>query len=281
MGTLYICSTPIGNLEDITLRTLRVLKEVDLIAAEDTRQTIKLLNHFDIKKKMISYHEHNKYEKTQVLIDELMSGKDVALVSDAGTPIISDPGFEVVREAANRGIEVTATPGVSAVITALTLSGLDSRGFVFFGFLPRENKERSRYSERISKETYTMVFYEARHRLLKTLEYLCDQTTGNRRISICKELTKKHEDVYRTTLEDAICHYRENEPRGEFVLVLEGKDVKELEEEEAKKWDEITIEEHMEIYLGKGMGRKEAMKKVAGDRNVSKNDIYKALIKEN
>lgn len=278
MGTLYLCATPIGNLEDITLRVLRVLKEVDMIAAEDTRQTVKLLNHFEIKAPLVSYHEHNKYQKTPVLIKELLAGKDIALVTDAGTPAISDPGEELARQAYEAGIPVTSLPGASAVITALTLSGLSTRSFAFEGFLPQEKKERDEVLEKLKVSTYTTVFYEAPHRLVKTLEMVARAIGGQRKIAVCRELTKKHETVMQCTLAEALSYFRENTPRGEFVFVLQGADVSELQKEEYKKWELISLEDHMEMYMSQGMGRKEAMKAVGKDRGMTKNQVYRELM---
>lgn len=278
MGTLYLCATPIGNLEDITLRVLRILKEADLIAAEDTRQTMKLLNHFEIKTPIVSYHEHNKYQKTPVLVGQLLEGKNIALVTDAGTPAISDPGAELALAAYEAGAEVTSLPGASAVITALTLSGLNTRNFAFEGFLPQEKKERARVLERLRTSTYTTVFYEAPHRLIKTLEQVSQVIPPERKIAVCRELTKRHETVLQCRLAEAMRYFRENEPRGEFVFVLEGADAAVLEQQEQKKWEEISLEEHMEQYLSRGMDRKEAMKAVAKDRGMTKNQVYKGLL---
>ncbi len=280
MGTLYLCATPIGNLEDITLRVLRVLKEADLIAAEDTRQTMKLLNHFDIKKPLVSYHEHNKFQKTPVLVRELLEGKSIALVTDAGTPAISDPGEDLARAAYEAGIPVTSLPGASAVVTALTLSGISTRRFAFEGFLPQEKKERMDVLQGIARSVYTTVFYEAPHRLLRTLEAVAQVIPGQRKIAVCKELTKKHEAVLQGTLEEAVQYFREHEPRGEYVFVLEGADVAELQKEEQKKWEEVPLEEHMERYLSQGIGRKEAMKAVAKDRGLTKNQVYRLLLEK-
>lgn len=278
MGTLYLCATPIGNLEDITLRVLRILKEADLIAAEDTRQTIKLLNHFEIKTPIVSYHEHNKYQKTPVLVKELLEGKNIALVTDAGTPAISDPGAELALAAYEAGAAVTSLPGASAVITALTLSGLNTRNFAFEGFLPQEKKERARVLERLKTSTYTTVFYEAPHRLTKTLELVAQVISPGRKIAVCRELTKRHETVLQCSLAEAIYYFQENEPRGEFVFVLEGEDAAVLEQQEQKKWESIPLEEHMEQYLSQGMDRKEAMRAVAKDRGMTKNQVYKSLL---
>lgn len=279
MGTLYICATPIGNLEDMTLRTLRVLKEVDLIAAEDTRNSIKLMNHFEIKTPMTSYHEYNKYDKAKILVDKLLSGMDIALITDAGTPAISDPGEELVKQCHAAGITVTSLPGPSAFVTALTISGQKTRRFCFEAFLPYDKKERKEILTELKKETRTIILYEAPHKLKKTLQDLYD-ALGNRDISICKELTKKHETNFRTTLWDAIQYYEENEPRGEYVLVLEGADKKKLVEEDLQPLLDKTVTEHMEYYMESGMDKKEAMKAVAKDRGVSKRDIYQILLKE-
>lgn len=279
MGTLYICATPIGNLEDMTLRTLRVLKEVDLIAAEDTRNSIKLMNHFVIKTPMTSYHEYNKYDKAKILVDKLLSGMDIALITDAGTPAISDPGEELVKQCHAAGITVTSLPGPSAFVTALTISGQKTRRFCFEAFLPYDKKERKEILTELKKETRTIILYEAPHKLKKTLQDLYD-ALGNRDISICKELTKKHETNFRTTLWDAIQYYEENEPRGEYVLVLEGADKKKLVEEDLQPLLDKTVTEHMEYYMESGMDKKEAMKAVAKDRGVSKRDIYQILLQE-
>lgn len=276
-GKLYLCATPIGNLEDITLRVLRTLKEVDLIAAEDTRNSIKLLNHFDIKTPMTSYHEYNKIEKAYVLIEKLRAGQNIALITDAGTPGISDPGEELAAMCAQDGIEVTSLPGPSACITALTLSGLPTRRFAFEAFLPMDKKERKIILKELAGETRTIILYEAPHRLLRTLEEL-KEVLGNRRMTLCRELTKKHETAFRTTVEELIAYYEKEKPLGECVLVIEGRSRQEIEEEERTSWEEISIEEHMAIYEQQGMDRKEAMKCVAKDRGLTKRDIYKALL---
>lgn len=279
-GILYLCATPIGNLEDITLRVLRVLEEVDVIAAEDTRQTIKLLNHYNIKTPLTSYHEHNKKEKTPVLVRRLLAGENMALVTDAGTPAISDPGEDLVRACCEAGIGVTSLPGAAAVITALTLSGMKARRFTFEGFLPVEGKERASVLERLAGSSCTTILYEAPHRLLKTLRILCETVGGGRRIAVCKELTKKHESTQRFTLEEAVAYYEANEPKGEFVLVLEGADPEQLRREEQLAWREMPLDQHMEIYLTQGKDKKEAMKAVAKDRGMSKREIYAALLDE-
>lgn len=276
-GKLYLCATPIGNLEDITLRVLRVLEEVDLIAAEDTRNSIKLLNHYEIKTPMTSYHEFNKIEKAYQLVEKLQEGMNIALITDAGTPGISDPGEELVKIAYEAGIEVTSLPGPAACITALTLSGLSTRRFAFEAFLPKDKKERKRILEELQKETRTIILYEAPHHLIKTLEEL-REALGNRRITLCRELTKKYEEGQRTTIDEVLEYYKDKEPRGEYVLVLEGKTREEVEEERKKEWETLSLEEHMQLYEQKGISHKEAMKLVAKDRGVSKRDIYQALL---
>ena len=276
-GTLYLCATPIGNLGDITDRVLSTLKEVDMIAAEDTRNSIKLLNHFEIKTPMTSYHEHNKVEKAQQIVSWLLEGKNVALITDAGTPAISDPGEVLVDKCLKAGIPVTSLPGCCACITALTLSGLSTRRFCFEGFLPADKKEKKYVLSELTRETRTMILYEAPHHLKRTLGELYE-TLGQRRITLCRELTKRFETIFPTTLEDAIIYYEKNEPKGEFVLVLEGMSRARIEQEEHAQWEKLTIEEHMQIYEGQGAGRKEAMKKVAADRGISKREVYQALL---
>ena len=276
-GKLYLCATPIGNLEDITLRVLRTLKEVDLIAAEDTRNSIKLLNHFDIKTPITSYHEYNKIDKAYVLINKMREGQNIALITDAGTPGISDPGEELAAMCCEAGIEVTSLPGPAACITALTLSGLSTRRFAFEAFLPADKKERKMILEELKNETRTIIIYEAPHRLVRTLEEL-RETLGNRRMTLCRELTKKHETAFHTTIEDLITFYTTEKPLGECVLVVEGKSHQEMKEEQQASWEKTTIEDHMKIYEEKGYSRKEAMKLVANDRGVTKRDIYQYLI---
>lgn len=276
-GTLYLCATPIGNLEDMTFRILRTLKEVDLIAAEDTRNTIKLLNHFEIKTPMTSYHEYNKYDKAAHLVEQLSEGMNIALVTDAGTPGISDPGEELVRQAYAAGITVTSLPGACACITALTLSALPTRRFAFEAFLPNDKKERRRILDALQNETRTTILYEAPHHLKNTLSELY-HALGERNLSICRELTKVHETVQLTSLSAALSYYQEHEPRGEYVLVLEGRSQAEIEQEKQAAWEKISTKEHMEKYLAQGMSRKEAMKQVASDRGVSKRDIYQSLL---
>lgn len=277
-GMLYLCATPIGNLEDITFRVIRTLKEVDVIAAEDTRQTIKLLNHYEIKTPLISYHEHNKIEKTPLLVKRMQNGETIALVTDAGTPAISDPGEDLVRACYEAGIAVTSLPGAAAVITALTLSGMKARRFTFEGFLPQDKKEKSDVLKRLAETTCTTIFYEAPHRLCKTLSLFAETLGDGRQIAVCKELTKKHETALHFTLGEAVAYYEENEPKGEFVLVLEGADPAELREQEKEQWLTMPLEQHMDYYLNQGMTKKDAMKQVAKDRGVSKRDIYNALL---
>ena len=276
-GKLYLCATPIGNLEDITLRVLRTLKEVDLIAAEDTRNSIKLLNHFDIKTPMTSYHEYNKIDKAYTLIEKMQSGLNVALITDAGTPGISDPGEELAAMCYEAGIEVTSLPGPAACITALTLSGLPTRRFAFEAFLPSDKKERKAVLEELKNETRTIILYEAPHHLVGTLEEL-KEALGDRQVTLCRELTKKHETAFHNTLQGLLDYYREQKPLGECVLVIRGKSREELQQESQASWEEISIEEHMAIYENQGMPHKEAMKQVAKDRGVTKRDIYQALL---
>lgn len=276
-GKLYLCATPIGNLEDITLRVLRTLKEADLIAAEDTRHSIKLLNHFDIKTPMTSYHEFNKVEKARYLVDKMREGTNVALITDAGTPGISDPGEELVRQCYEAGIEVTSLPGPAACITALTISGMATRRFAFEAFLPSDKKEKQEIFEELKKETRTIILYEAPHRLVRTLSELLENL-GDRRISVCRELTKTHETVFRTTVSEALSYYETEEPRGECVLVIEGKNRMEIQQEQERSWEAVSIEEHMKRYLDGGTDKKEAMKLVAKDRGMKKRDVYQYLL---
>ena len=277
-GKLYLCATPIGNHEDITYRVVRTLNEVDLIGAEDTRNSIKLLNHFDIKTPMTSYHEFNKYDKAKQLVEMMKEGKNIAIITDAGTPGISDPGEEVVRQCFEAGIQVTSLPGPAACITALTMSGQKTRRFCFEAFLPKDKKEKVAVLEELKNETRTIIIYEAPHRLARTLKEL-RETLGNRQLTLCRELTKKYEEADKTTIDQAIEKYNEKEPRGEYVLVIEGKSQEEIQEENKQKWESMTIEEHMEYYISQGNDKKSAMKLVAKDRGVSKRDIYNQLIK--
>lgn len=276
-GTLYLCATPIGNLEDITFRVLRTLKEVDLIAAEDTRNSIKLLNHFEIKTPMTSYHEFNKIEKAYQLVEKLKAGKNIALITDAGTPGISDPGEELVRICYENGIEVTSLPGAAACITALTMSGRSTRRFAFEAFLPKEKKERLAILEELKQETRTIILYEAPHHLVKTIKELME-VLGDRELTICRELTKKHEEKMQMTFSTLLAYYEEREPRGEYVLVISGKSRTEIEKEKQSFWETMSIEEHMEYYENQSIARKEAMKLVAKDRGVSKREIYNYLL---
>lgn len=276
-GTLYLCATPIGNLEDITFRVLRTLKEVDLIAAEDTRNSIKLLTHFDIKTPMTSYHEYNKIEKAYQLVAKLKEGQNIALITDAGTPGISDPGEDLVRICYEEGVPVTSLPGAAACITALTMSGRATRRFAFEAFLPREKKERVQVLKELEQETRTIILYEAPHHLKKTLEELKEHL-GNRPMTICRELTKKHEEKLQMTIEEALLYYEETDPRGEYVLVLAGKPLEEIQKEQQQEWEALTLEEHMAIYENQGVARKEAMKLVAKDRGTTKREIYQALL---
>ncbi|MBQ7065452.1 MAG: 16S rRNA (cytidine(1402)-2'-O)-methyltransferase [Lachnospiraceae bacterium] len=279
-GKLFLCATPIGNLGDISRRVLETLEQVDLIAAEDTRNSIKLLNHFDIKTPMTSYHEYNKVEKAITLIEKMKAGINIALITDAGTPAISDPGEVLVKLCQEAGIVVTSLPGPAACITALTLSGLSTRRFCFEGFLPSDKSEKKRILEEISNESRTIILYEAPHHLKRTLEDLYG-AVGNRKLTLCRELTKKFETIFPTTLEDAIAFYKENEPRGEYVLVLEGKSLLAIEEEKREVWQKMSISEHMFYYEEKGMDHKSAMKQVAKDRGISKRDVYQFLIENN
>ncbi|MCM1212951.1 MAG: 16S rRNA (cytidine(1402)-2'-O)-methyltransferase [Lachnospiraceae bacterium] len=275
-GTLYLCATPIGNLQDMTPRVTDTLRMVDVIAAEDTRNSIKLLNHFDIHTPMTSYHEYNKVEKAKQLVDQLLSGRNIALITDAGTPAISDPGEVLVRMCQENNVPVTSLPGPAACITALTLSGLSTRRFCFEGFLPAEKKERREILEELASESRTMILYEAPHHLVKTLEELY-KALGERRITLCRELTKKFETVMPTTLEKALEYYRNEEPRGEYVLVVEGRSREEKRREEIASWETMTIEEHMAYYEQQGMDNRSAMKQVAKDRGVGKREIYAYL----
>lgn len=278
-GTLYLCATPIGNLEDITYRVLRTLKEVDLIAAEDTRNSIRLLNHFEIKTPMTSYHEYNKIDKAYQLVAKMREGKNIALITDAGTPGISDPGEDIVRICYEEGIPVTSLPGAAACITALTMSGLPTRRFAFEAFLPKDKKEHQAVIEELKTETRTIIIYEAPHHLVRTLQELSDTLGGDRRLTICRELTKRHEEKMQTTFADSMAYYEVNEPRGEYVLIIAGRSREEMKKEEQAGWEALSLEEHMAHYESRGIDRKEAMKRVAKDRGVSKRDIYQALLK--
>ena len=275
-GKLYLCATPIGNLEDMTPRVTETLKQVDVIAAEDTRNSIKLLNHFDIHTPMTSYHEYNKVEKAKQLVGQLLNGQNIALITDAGTPAISDPGEVLVQMCQENGITVTSLPGPAACITALTLSGLSTRRFCFEGFLPSDKKEKREILEELINESRTMILYEAPHHLVRTLEELYE-TLGDRKVTLCRELTKKFEEVMPTTLRAALDYYEKEEPRGEYVLVVEGKSLKEKRQETIASWEAMSIEEHMAYYESQGMDSKTAMKAVAKDRGVGKREIYQYL----
>ena len=279
-GKLSLCATPIGNLEDISFRVLRVLKEADCIAAEDTRNSIKLLNHFAIQTPMTAYHEFNKVEKARDLVSRLQRGENIALITDAGTPCISDPGEELVRQAVDAGIRVESIPGPAAFVTALTLSALPTRRFVFEAFLPTEKsnkKERTAILQSLAGEERTILLYEAPHHLVKTLEDLRDAFGENRKLSLARELTKKHEEVLYTDLEEAIRKYREEEPRGEYVLVLEGLSREKRERAAQEKWLSVSLSEHFQNYVQEGYTEKEAIKLVAKDRGLGKREVYKEL----
>ncbi|WP_216697270.1 16S rRNA (cytidine(1402)-2'-O)-methyltransferase [Anaerostipes faecalis] len=278
-GILYLCATPIGNLEDITFRVVRTLKEVDLIAAEDTRHSIKLLNHFEIRTKMTSYHEYNRVEKAKVLVEKLKEGKNIALITDAGTPGISDPGEELVKQCHEAGIRVTALPGACALVNALIISGQPTRRFCFEAFLPTDKKERKDILEQLKNETRTIIIYEAPHRLVRTLEELLE-LLGNRKMTLCRELTKKHESVFLSDIESILEYHKENPPKGECVLIIQGKSFQEIKEENQKSFLEMSLSDHMNIYMDQGYSKKEAMKMVAKDRGVGKRDIYQQLLEE-
>ena len=273
-GKLYLCATPIGNLEDMPVRGVRIMQEADLIAAEDTRNSVKLINHFQIKTPMTSYHEYNKVEKARFLVDKMLAGETIVLITDAGTPGISDPGEELVKQCVEAGIEVFSIPGPVACINALIISGLPTRRFVFEAFLPYDKKERAYVLSDLKNETRTIIIYEAPHKLVKTLEELKTTLGEERKIAVCKELTKKHETVVRFTLGEAVDYYEKNEPRGEYVLVIEGRKREEIIKEEQESWLSMSVEEHLDYYIEQGFDKKEAMKKVAKDRGVSKRDIY-------
>lgn len=273
-GELFLCATPIGNLEDMPVRAVRIMKEADLIAAEDTRNSIKLINHFEIDTPMTSYHEYNKVDKAKVLVDKMLAGQTVALITDAGTPGISDPGEELVRQAVQAGINVTSVPGPAACINALIISGLPMRRFVFEAFLPSDKKERAAVLEELSHETRTMIIYEAPHRLCRTLAELAEILGGDRQIAVCKELTKRHETVYRSDINGAVDYYNANEPRGEYVLVIAGLNREDIIRDKQDAWKEMPLEEHLKHYESQGIERREAIKLVAKDRGVPKREIY-------
>lgn len=278
-GKLVLCATPIGNLGDMTPRVVQALKDADLIAAEDTRNSIRLLNHFDIHTPMTAYHENNRYDKGRELVSKMQQGTVVALITDAGTPGISDPGEELVRMCCEAGIPVTSLPGSAACITALTVSGLPTRRFIFEAFLPMDKKERRNRLEEMAKETVTIVLYEAPHRLRRTLGELCEALGSDRKIALCRELTKIHEEIRRTTLEEACHYYEEKDPKGEYVLVIAGRNPEDAAREEQKTWESISVAEHVQRYIDQGMDRKEAMKAAARDRGVGRREIYAELEK--
>ena len=279
-GELFLCATPIGNLEDMPVRAVRIMKEADLIAAEDTRNSIKLINHFEIDTPMTSYHEYNKVDKAKVLVDKMLAGQTVALITDAGTPGISDPGEELVRQAVQAGINVTSVPGPAACINALIISGLPTRRFVFEAFLPSDKKERAAVLEELSHETRTMIIYEAPHRLCRTLAELAEILGGDRQIAVCKELTKRHETVYRSDIKGAVDYYNANEPRGEYVLVIAGLNREDIIRDKQDAWKEMPLEEHLKHYESQGIERREAIKLVAKDRGVPKREIYNKRIRK-
>ncbi len=277
MGKIYLVPTPIGNLGDITLRALEVLKSVDLIAAEDTRQSLKLLNHFNIKKSLISYHKHNEQGKSEELIDRVRNGENIAVISDAGTPGISDPGGIVLKKCIENGIDVEVLPGATAFTTAIIYSGLDTSAFIFRGFLPRENKEKKEFVESLKDRRETIIFYESPYRVIDTLTFL-KENFGNRNIAICRELTKLHEEIYRGSLEEAICYFNDNIPKGEFVLVLQGKSLEEIRNENVAKWEDMSIKDHIIYFINQGMSKKDAIKQVSKDRELPKSEVYKHSI---
>jgi len=277
MGKLYLCATPIGNLNDMTPRAIEILKSVDVIAAEDTRNSIKLLNHFEIHTPMTAYHEFNRFDKADVLVERMQKGENVACITDAGTPGISDPGEVLAQKAIDAGIEVTTVPGACACVNALIISGLSTRRFRFEAFLPTEKKEKEALLQEVKNDTATLIFYEAPHRLVKTLEELLN-ALGDRKCAVVKELTKLHETVYRNTLANALHYYKENEPKGEFVIVIEGLNPEDKKKEERSAWESMTLSEHMDFYEKQGIEHKEAMKLVAKDRGVSKREIYQQLL---
>lgn len=280
MGTLYLVATPIGNLEDMSYRSVRILEEVDYIAAEDTRHSIKLLNHYDIHKKLISYHEHNKFEKGPEIIRDLQAGKDVALVTDAGTPAISDPGEDLVKLCHEAGITVTSVPGPVALITSLILSGQDTRRFVFEGFLPMKKKDRKDRFKQLASETRTMIFYEAPHKLKNTLADFEKNFGGDRSITLTRELTKRYEEIQRYTVDEAIVHYTTTDPRGEYVLVVAGMSEEVIAQNEQALYEALSLEDHLEHYMDKGLSKKEAIKQIAKDRDKPKREIYNYFIND-
>ena len=277
MGKIYLVPTTMGNLGDITLRALEFLKSVDLIAAEDTRQSLKLLNHFNIKKSLISYHKHNEQGKSEELIDRVRNGENIAVISDAGTPGISDPGSIVLKKCIENGIDVEVLPGATAFTTAIIYSGLDTSAFIFRGFLPRENKEKKEFVESLKDRRETIIFYESPYRVIDTLTFL-KENFGNRNIAVCRELTKLHEEIYRGNLEEAICYFNDNIPKGEFVLVLQGKSLEEIRNENVAKWEDMSIKDHIIYFINQGMSKKDAIKQVSKDRELPKSEVYKHSI---
>ena len=278
-GTLYLVATPIGNLQDITFRAVNTLREVEIIAAEDTRQTLKLLNHFEIKKPLVSYYEHNKVTKGNYLIDQLHQGKNIALVSDAGTPGISDPGEDLVRLCIENDIPVTMIPGPVAAVTGMVISGLPTGRFVFEGFLPMNKRTRQERLKQLKDEIRTIVFYEAPHKLPYTLKDMFN-AWGDRKIALARELTKRYEEVIRCTLKEAMDRYQLEAPKGEFVIIIEGQNEQVLQEQDRDKYAHITIEEHVEKYINEGFQKKEAIKKAAEDRGLNKREVYNLVMKK-
>lgn len=274
MSKIYLVPTPIGNLGDITLRALEVLKSVDLVAAEDTRQSLKLLNHFNIKKPLVSYHKHNEQSKSLELIEKVKMGENIAIVSDAGTPGISDPGSVIVEKCILEGVDFEVLPGATAFTTALIYSGLDTSKFIFNGFFPKENKEKKLLIEYIKDKVETIIFYESPYRIIDTLVFLRNNL-GNRKVSVCRELTKLHEEIYRGTLEETINYFKEKKPKGEFVLVLQGKSLEEIKQEQISMWKNVTIEDHIISLINKGTSKKDAIKQVANERSLPKSEVYK------
>lgn len=277
LGKLYLVPTPIGNLKDITLRALEVLKFVDIVAAEDTRQTLKLLNHFEIKKSLMSYHKHNEQEKSEDIIELLKEGHNIAIVTDAGTPGISDPGAVIVKKCINENIDFEVLPGATAITTALVYSGLDTTRFLFRGFIPRENKERKILLNEIKEVKESIILYESPYRVVSTLETLLEYL-GNRNVAICRELTKLHEEIKRGKIDELIDYFKNTAPKGEFVLVIEGKQQEHIDRENKEKWENLSIKDHILNVMESGISKKEAIKYVAKERGLSKNEVYKYAI---
>lgn len=277
IGKLYLCPTPIGNLDDITFRTLKTLKTVDLIAAEDTRHTIRLLNYFEIKKPLTSYHEHNKIEKGKILIDKIIDGDNIALVTDAGMPAISDPGEDLVKLAIEENIEIVALPGATAFVLALVVSGFSTRRFIYEGFLSSNKKARREELEVFKSETRTVILYESPHRLKDLLKDI-ETVLGDRELSISREITKKYEEVFRGNIKECIEKFTEQDPRGEFIVVLKGVSREKIEDEKKEKWQELSIREHIIVCMENGLSKKEAIKKVSKDRTLPKNEVYQEAL---